>query len=99
MNPNTYVGLAILGRWRNTAGAYFDALAKLLADREKFMPPGKPASADVLDFMDRSFDTFENACRRFADVNLELTQFCNVNLSLIHISEPTRQAEISYAVF
>ena len=35
------------------------------------------------------------------DPNLEIVGGKNVsvNLSLIHISEPTRQAEISYAVF
>ena len=41
-------------------------------------------------------DTVARALRMFAGVEpLKLTQ----ELSLIHISEPTRQAEISYAVF
>ena len=41
---------------------------------------------------------FENACWAYT-VGAAIAMKKGVKLSLIHISEPTRQAEISYAVF
>src|SRR5674476_181511 len=43
---------------------------------------------------DTTFNPSRNQLARLIDVGLEVNE-----LSLIHISEPTRQAEISYAVF
>ena len=56
---------------------------------------------------DADADTLKRAYRRLArqyhpDINKEAgaeDRLKEIGLSLIHISEPTRQAEISYAVF
>src|SRR5665213_3918718 len=73
---------------------------RVLADElEALVQHGEPPRAKVAAILKTALDAGRATVRARFDQNNRGTEAARELLSLIHISEPTRQAEISYAVF